>query len=344
MERIHPHTGSLRSYGVTPKLGLSMPASLSPWPDLTVLATELQSLLPDAVTLTILHREPIGFRSSVPCEVVTCRDGAGRERRLFCKYGELTADDGPNHRHGVGYEADVYRHVLQSSHLSVPAFVGSRSDPATGAVWLILEYLEHALPLAHTPQPEAALRGAARWIADFHTEHGAASAAQNAPPLCVYDEQYYLGWVHRAAEFTRSFHERYPWLPPLFAGAAPLMRLLTTEPFTIIHGELEANNLLVKDGAVYPIDWESAAVAADVIDLANLTWGWDDEIARQCVEDYRRTRWPQGSPEDFEDRLTAARLYLACRWLGDRPEWTTADVPPVSLEEMHRLGQRARIL
>ena len=326
------------------RLGFQMSASHSPWPELSALTAGLQSLLPASGSLTICHREPIAYRSSAPCEVVTCRDGAGRERKLFCKYGKLKADNVPNHRHGVSYEAGVYCHVLQSSYLSVPPFVGSRSDPATGAVWLILEYLEHAVALAHTPQPEAVLCQAARWIADFHTAHESAGAEQHARQLNVYDEQYYLRWVHRAAEFTRPLHERYPWMRPLFAGAAPLMRLLTSEPFTVIHGEYEANNLLAKDDQVYPIDWESAAVAADVIDLANLTWGWDDEVAGKCVEDYRRTRWPLGPPADFEDRLSAARLYLACRWLGDRPEWTTAEEPPVSFEELHRLGERAGIL
>src|SRR5262249_32669584 len=72
--------------------------------------------------------------------------------------------------------------------------------------------------------------------------------------------------------------------------------------------------------AVYPIDWESAAVAAGEIDLASLTEGWPAWYAVQYERVYREARWPSGAPADFERRLAAARVYLAFRWLANKPD------------------------
>ena len=71
-----------------------------------------------------------------------------------------------------------------------------------------------------------------------------------------------------------------------------------------------------------PIDWESAALAAGEIDLASLTWGWDDDLASLCEQEYCLARWPDGTPDDFALRLTAARVFLHLRWLGDAEKRT----------------------
>jgi len=38
---------------------------------------------------------------------------------------------------------------------------------------------------------------------------------------------------------------------------------------------------------------------------------------RRCEREYRKARWPNRIPEDFEEILAAARLYVNFRWLGD---------------------------
>jgi hypothetical protein len=58
--------------------------------------------------------------------------------------------------------------------------------------------------------------------------------------------------------------------------------------------------------AIYPVDWESAAVAAGEIDLAALTEGWPPGFVEQCELEYQRARWPEGPPTGFERRLAAA--------------------------------------
>jgi len=92
---------------------------------------------------------------------------------------------------------------------------------------------------------------------------------------------------------------------------------------TIIHGEYYPKNVLYRDGIIYPVDWESAAIAAGEIDLACLTDRWPADTVRECERAYQQSRWPDGAPAAFAQRLAAARLYIHLRWLGDRPEWTT---------------------
>ena len=64
-------------------------------------------------------------------------------------------------------------------------------------------------------------------------------------------------------------------------------------------------------------DWESAALAAGELDLAGLTRGWDDELTAHCERQYCLARWPNGTPDDFPLRLTAAQVFLHLRWLGE---------------------------
>ena len=120
------------------------------------------------------------------------------------------------------------------------------------------------------------------------------------------------------------------------------MALLLAPPVTIIHGEFYQKNVLLRDGTIYPVDWQSAAIASGEIDLAALVERWPAAIARACEDAYQRARWPDGAPTDFLRRLDAARVYLQFRWLGDRPEWTTDEAchwrfEPLRLTAM-RLG------
>src|SRR5919112_652571 len=108
--------------------------------------------------LTVLDRQPNIYTSTFPSEIVTCQfDDDNRELQLLCKYGAdySTSRDGRTsnvfgHKGGVPYEAAVYRHVLQSSlvsvpissRVSVPTFYGAYKDATTGDTWLILEYLD----------------------------------------------------------------------------------------------------------------------------------------------------------------------------------------------------------
>src|SRR4051794_27285741 len=288
--------------------------------------------------VTILRRQLNAYATTFPSEIVTCRVDGGSELRLFCKYaggrGRGHSHSAHGHRGGVAYEAAVYGHLLQPSRASTPTFYGSHIDASTGVTWLILEHLDDTLRVSHTPEPAASMNVAARWIGRFH---GTAEEHFPSAPIAFlnrYDAEYYMGWARRTSLFADRWHQRFPCLRTLCERFEELVVLLLKAQPALIHGEYYTSNILFRDGVVYPVDWESAALAAGEIDLASLTEGWPVEIVRQCEHEYQRSRWPDGSPDGFVTTLAAARVYLHLRWLGDRPESTAAERHLWRLEEL----------
>lgn len=293
---------------------------------------------PGSPDVVILSREPVLRSSSFSVECITCRSVDGRELRYFCKHGEGSTS-GNTHRNGIAYEAAVYRHVLAAAGAEAAAFCGAFSDAASGATWLVLEYLDGAVRVGESPDPSWAMQQAARWIGQFHaTTEPLSSSFRHV--LRPYDVDYFAGWTRRTLAFSTGLLRRYAWLPETCEAFERLSGLLCAPPRPVIHGEFEADNVLVGGCRVYPVDWESAAIAAGEIDLASLTWGWDSEIVRACEAAYAQARWPGGAPAEFERRLALARMYLPLRWLGDRPEWTTADDWAIRFTELRTAATR----
>jgi hypothetical protein len=313
-------------------------------PDLQTLTVGLESALRSGGftndRLTIVGRQPNIYAASFPSEIVTCRVDGGSELRLFCKYAAGHTHNSYGHRGGVAYEAAIYRHLLQPSRAPAPAFYGSHTDDLTGDTWLILEHLDDTLRVSHTPEPAASMNVAARWIGHFHN---IAQEHRSSAPMAfvnIYDAEYYVGWARRTSLFAGHRHRLFPCLTTLCERFEESAHLLLKAPPVLIHGECYTSNILFRNGVVYPVDWESAAIAAGEIDLASLTEGWPPRIVRQCEREYRRARWPEGPPDDFERTLAAARLYLHFRWLGDRPEWTAAEGHLWRFRELRSAGDR----
>jgi hypothetical protein len=322
-----------------------MPRPSDPFPDLADLTARLAAVLdgrgPVRGALTILDRKPSPYTSTFPSEVVTCRTAGGATLRLFCKHAAGRDHHAHGHRGGIAYEAQVYRKVLTPLGVTVPHFYGGYSDGSGDGGLLVLEYLDESLWVNKSSDPTAMVK-AARWLGAFHAAgQGYLGPARDGVEsfLNSYDRAYYRGWAHRTSQFAGAWHDRFPWLSNLWERAEGALAPLLESPPTIIHGEFYPLNVLYHRGAIYPIDWESAAVAAGEIDLATLTEGWPPEVARSCEVEYRRTRWPDGPPADLERRLTAARLYLLLRWLGDRPEWTNHERTGDSLVRLRDLAE-----
>ena len=288
----------------------------------------------------ILERGELPARSSAACQVVACRMPDGARRKLFCKFAPLGPARQPTHRFGVAYEAQVYDQVLAAWRSDVPRLHGALLDEATQTVALALEYLDSAASLHHGSHPKAGLMAAAEWIARFHRWGETATVP---PFLHRYDTEFYRLWAQRASRCTSRLHERCSWLPDLCQRCQRRLPALLP-PATIIHGEYHANNILVYEGRNVPFDWESAALAAGEIDLANLTWGWADELAALCKLQYCLTRWPQGTPGDFALRLTAARVFLSLRWLGESEDADGTDAQIADVEELRPLAEKLQDL
>jgi aminoglycoside phosphotransferase (APT) family kinase protein len=248
----------------------------------------------------------------------------------------------------VAFEAEVYRRVLSHRPLSSARFYGAHTDfVGGGGTWLILEFLDGAVPASLSSPPADAVKRAADWAGAFHAGN-AAPAAELADLLPRYDAGYYCQWSARAAVFVAA---AAGWDVAVWFGAVrrcferdAVPRLLEG-PQTVIHGEFYPHNVLVTPGVrrVYPVDWESAAVGPGEIDLAALTDRWPEAFLTDCVAAYTCARWPGekgAAPHGFQDRLDAARLYLQFRWLGNRSTWASARKVKRRLHDLQQLAVR----
>jgi hypothetical protein len=257
--------------------------------------------------LEVLGREPNPYASGSPSEILTCRQGRGRELMLLCKYqaaGDETWSD-------VAYEAEVYRRVLQPLAAGAPHYYGAHRERGSGRTWLLLEYLDGSLPLDELGDPEQVI-AAASWLGRFHAA-GEAQLARAAPSfLKGYGGDFYLAAARRAEE-----------LEPRLAGHAARFAELAGFIFdggeTVVHGDFHPANVLARGGAVYPVDWEMAGRCAGEMDLTSLIAGWP-EVEPECARAYCEARWPSGAPANFQERLNVAWLAYYFSQLS-RAEW-----------------------
>lgn len=288
--------------------------------------------------LTILEREPNIYTSSFPSERVVCRFEDGSELQLFCKYGVDYNESGHGTRGGVPYEAEVYRHVLQPLSTTTPIFYGSHTEVATGETWLFLKYT-NGMRLPKVPGLSW-LSTAARWIGQFHAVNQARLQDESLSMLKRYDADYYAGWLRRTSLFAGPLHQKFPWLEVLCDKEDEIVSALLVLPPTVIHGEYTPHNVLIHNGAMCPVDWESAAVGVGELDLVTLTDKWPAEIVQACELEYQRARYPAGAPADFTQLLALIRLLLHFRWLGDRSDWTADEDRRWRFDELRAAGEQ----
>ena len=284
----------------------------------------------------VIDRERHTYTSTYPSEIVTCRFDDGSELRLLCKYsgGKTTS---LWHTGGIHYEAKVYRHMLQPFEESVPKFYGTYKDPTTGWTWLVLEYLDNCLRVKKVPD---LLPQAARWIGQFHAANEARCQCDSMSWLHTYDAEYYLQWARRTMEFAGSLNEQFPWLTAFCDSFEGVLDALLASPMTVIHGEFYPSNVLVRDGVIYPVDWESAAIAAGEIDMAALTEDWGADAIEECQLEYQRARWPEGPPVDFKLTLELARSYWNLRCLGCSPHLKMSKNSKWRLDHLRVVAER----
>lgn len=313
-------------------------------PDLrTSIAHILQSQDGLRGSIAKLERRPNVYQSSFPSEVVTCLDAGGKLRRFLLKYNTTSPHDGHGYWGNVKYESKVYRDVLGEMRISLPRWFGYLRVENSGQECMMLEYIGDGMRLTHSP-PAALVRSAA-WLGKFHAIGDRSRDRLSGVFPTRYGKEYFLGWSRRSLRFAAQYAEQPLWLKTLVKRFAGLLDILVTGPTTVIHGEFYPKNILVAKRGIYPVDWQSAALARGEIDFASLTEGWSDErIVRRCEDAYLKARWPGGPPADYRAALALARIYWPLRWLGDKPEWTIVRKRSWWVSLLRSEGERAGLL
>jgi hypothetical protein len=293
--------------------------------------------------VTIQSREPNDYATTFPSEIITCQFPDGSNLRLICKYAAGFNHNSHGHRGGVSYEAKIYRHILQKLQASTPTFYGAGKEKITGESWIILEYFDEELRVKAS-NSFSAMQAAARWLGNFHRENESLLSKTSLPFLNQHDVDYYLGWSDRTSQFADHLHKRYPWLEKVCERFNEVVYILLEKQENIIHGEYYPNNVLFYQKNIYPVDWESAAIAIGEIDLASLIEKWPQHVSKNCTQIYKSTRWPEGQPDDFDLKLDTAQLYWNFRWLGDRPEWTHNPEGVKRIERLQFLAEQMGLI
>jgi hypothetical protein len=301
----------------------------------------LAEVLGSTQPLRVLERSPNSYSSTFPSEIVTCSFG-GDELRLLCKYELPWAHDVNGQPAGVVYEAEVYRVAVEPSGLSAPRFHGLAIDPDTDAAWLVVEHLSGTLRVAKAPNPQAITR-AARWIGSFHRFHETAPSPAEGH-LNRHDRHYVADWVEHALHHCGPLRAAHPWLVPLGEKyLAELVEPLFDSP-TVAHCDFYPENVLVRRGRIFPIDWASAAWSAGEIDLAALTEGhWEEDAVAAATTAYVNARWVTEPPVDFAERVEAARMYLHFRALADDPAAPFEPGAAWRFEQLRLAADRLRV-
>lgn len=259
-------------------------------------------------------REPNRYASTFPSEIVTCVVGS-QTATLLCKY-DVPRDRGLRGVPvGVRYEAAAYGAAVEPSPLTAPRWFGLFGEEPAGPAWLMLEFLAGSSRLDKSPG-RGGLAGAARWIGSFHRFH---DTRAKEPPACLNREgpAAFRTCVARAVDRCEGLRGRHPWFRALAREYEGVFCDLFARRPTVIHGEYYPANVLVRDGSVFPVDWERAAVSAGEIDLAALIEGWKPEDVRLAKQSYVDARWDGEAPGDFDESVEAARAYLHLQALGD---------------------------
>jgi len=216
-------------------------------PDLDTLSTGLGAAVAEsgvlAGELSVIARQPNIYTSTFPSEIITCRVGNGATIRMLCKYSAVAGNESYGIRGGVEYEADVYRHLLQSLDLSCPTLYGIYRESANKRTGLVMEYLADSVRIIHSSDPGTVFEAAA-WIGRFHALCSPRAGSPALSFLNSYDAEYYMGWARRTLKMAEQSGLAPRWLETVCSRFDEVIEVLCEAPSTIIHGEYYPKNIL----------------------------------------------------------------------------------------------------
>ena len=231
-------------------------------------------------------------------------------------------------------EIAVYRHIVEPQGLGA-ALYAAHVDPQSDGCWLVIERID-GRELYQVGELDI-WKDVARWLGAMHDRLARLDLDQlkARARLVVYDAEFYHHWLSRAetalAKTPLESKVSRAAFDHIRARYHRVLERLHALPVTVIHGEFYASNVLTatEDGRlrVCPVDWEMAAVAPGLIDLAALTLGqWTPEDLRTFSSAYL-SAMPDGAlgmtVDEVMEAVDYCQIHLAVQWLG----WFSSQPP-----------------
>lgn len=223
-------------------------------------------------------------------------------------------------------EVGVYRSLLADAPAGTARCFGTDGDGDDRPRWLFLERVD-GVELFQVGDLDRWV-AVAEWAARLHLAFTGRvdELRRSIVPLHVHDRAWTDRWAERAATAAPAGSGPVAAATRQVLRAVPaLSDRLAAMPVTLVHGELYASNVIVghepSDRRVCPIDWEMAALAPGLVDLAALTageWSDSDRIAMELAYCRAAGRVRDSS---FVADLDACRLASCIQWLGWAPGW-----------------------
>jgi aminoglycoside phosphotransferase (APT) family kinase protein len=217
----------------------------------------------------------------------------------------------------------MYEQVLPQLGLGTPQGYGSRWEPAQGRLWLLMEDVgPHRL--ARSLDLEAFVH-AVSWLARFHA---ATAGTPPDPRLLRLDRGHYERMGSRLAAHVHEIPTEDRLLVGRVLGRYDeLLGVVDAVPQGLLHGEFFPKNVMIRAGSpgVAVIDWETAAIGPQYVDLVSMTAGrWSGSQRAAMRRAYFEGRRPAGSRAAARDdewdcftcEVNAVAVLQAVCWLG----------------------------
>ena len=240
-------------------------------------------------------------------------------------------------------EVHLYRDVLPGLRLATPALYGLLWDDDAGRYVLLLE---DAGPKRLSRLGDFGLwRAAATWLARFHAAGRTPSPTWQVPAITIDD------LAAQARRVEPMLHRLPPDVrPPAVLGLERLDGLLDQLyqwGDGLVHGEFFGKNVVIRPAPaadpIAVIDWETAAIAPQHLDLVSITAGrWTPpqrRAMRRAYFDARSALDPtRPTWEAFNAEVDVAAAVNALCWLGRWADGDDAHVERWGREVRHTVG------
>jgi hypothetical protein len=269
--------------------------------------------------ITHVRRTRSRYSSWYASDIVTVGLATGAELKVFLKdFGSYPlSKDGMEQRRDR--ELRVYRDLLAEADLGTARYYGSVWDRSEGRFWLILEFVE-GMPVRYCDLEYWI--AAAAWLGRMHGYFARHRPRQTCFLMC-HDTRFF--WSK--AELALAVMSGTPLaarVAQLLSGYDPLVRLMASQPATLVHGAYRPKEVLanasIDPPRICPVDWELAALGAPLYDLALFADGFEPSVQDRLWSVYREQARASGlSLPDREEAnclMDCFRLHNVMNWLG----------------------------